>query len=259
MPRIRQCFLRRPETVPAGVDFDRRLYVLRRVFEKQDTDAYICSLSGRTIVYKGMMLVSQLRSFYDDLQDVRYVSQMALVHSRFSTNTFPSWSKAHPQRFLLHNGEINTIRGNHDRMKARAETMVSEQMGSDMARVLPVIAPDGSDSQMLDNTLEFLAMNGFPLPLAGMILLPEPWQGETEQKPWHDLYRYYSTIMEPWDGPAAVLYSDGESVCASLDRNGLRPLRCALTDDHRLILSSEAGVLFEENAHIRRRWKLRSG
>ena len=259
MPRIRQCFLARPENIPAGMDFDRRLYILRRTFEKQDTDTYICSLSCRTIVYKGMMLVTQLRSFYDDLQDVRYVSQMALVHSRFSTNTFPSWSKAHPQRFLLHNGEINTIRGNHDRMKARAETMVSEQMGSDMARVLPVIAPDGSDSQMLDNTLEFLAMNGFPLPLAGMILLPEPWQGETEQKPWHDLYRYYSTIMEPWDGPAAVLYSDGESVCASLDRNGLRPLRCALTDDHRLILSSEAGVLFEENAHIRRRWKLRSG
>ncbi len=259
MPRIRQCFLRRPAQLQAGADFDRHLYLLRRSFEKQDTDTYICSLSCRTIVYKGMMLVSQLRSFYDDLQDVRYVSQMALVHSRFSTNTFPSWSKAHPQRFLLHNGEINTIRGNHDRMKARVETMCSEQMGDSMKRVLPVIDPDGSDSQMLDNTLEFLAMNGFPLPLAGMILLPEPWQGEKETKPWHDLYRYYSTVMEPWDGPAAVLYSDGESVCASLDRNGLRPLRCALTDDHRLILSSEAGVLFEENAHIRRRWKLRSG
>ncbi|MBQ9007832.1 MAG: glutamate synthase large subunit [Clostridia bacterium] len=259
MPRIRQCFLRRPAETAADADFDRRLYVLRRTFEKQDTDTYICSLSCRTIVYKGMMLVSQLRSFYDDLQDVRYISRMALVHSRFSTNTFPSWSKAHPQRFLLHNGEINTIRGNHDRMKAREETMCSEQMGPAMARVMPVIDPDGSDSQMLDNTLEFLSMNGFPLPLAGMILLPEPWQGEKWPKPWHDLYRYYSTMMEPWDGPAAVLYSDGETVCASLDRNGLRPLRCALTDDNRLILSSEAGVLFEENAHIRRRWKLRSG
>ena len=259
MPRIRQCFLKRPADVASGTDFDRKLYILRRIFEKQDTDTYICSLSCRTVVYKGMMLVSQLRSFYDDLQDVRYVSQMAMVHSRFSTNTFPSWSKAHPQRMLLHNGEINTIRGNHDRMKAREETMRSALMGDSMKRVLPVVDPDGSDSQMLDNTLEFMAMNGFPLPLAGMVLLPEPWQGARERKPWHDLYRYYATMMEPWDGPAAILYSDGDSVCASLDRNGLRPLRCALTDDRRLILSSEAGVLFEENAHIRRRWKLKGG
>ena len=205
------------------------------------------------------MLVSQLRSFYDDLQDVRFASSMAMVHSRFSTNTFPSWSKAHPQRMLLHNGEINTIRGNHDRMKAREETMRSDVMGAEMRRVLPVVDNEGSDSQMLDNTLEFLAMNGFPLSLAGMILLPEPWQGQKEETAWRDLYRYYATMMEPWDGPAAILYSDGETVCASLDRNGLRPLRCALTDDRRLILSSEAGVLFEENAHILRRWKLKAG
>ena len=259
MPRIRQCFLARPAHIAAGVDFDRRLYVLRRVFEKQDTDTYICSLSSKTIVYKGMMLVNQLRSFYDDLQDVRYTSQMAMVHSRFSTNTFPSWSKAHPQRMLLHNGEINTIRGNHDRMKAREETMRSDVLGDEMRRVLPVVLEGGSDSQMLDNTLEFLCMNGFPLSLAGMILLPEPWQGQRQPSPWRDLYRYYATMMEPWDGPAAILYSDGDRVCASLDRNGLRPLRCALTDDQRLILSSEAGVLFEENAHILRRWKLKSG
>ena len=259
MPRIRQCFLRRPETEAAGMEFDRRLYVLRRVFEKQDTDTYVCSMSCRTIVYKGMMLVNQLRSFYDDLQDVRYVSAMAMVHSRFSTNTFPSWSKAHPHRMLLHNGEINTIRGNHDRMKAREETMRSPVMGAEMRRVLPVVTENGSDSQMLDNTLEFLTMNGFPLPMAGMILMPEPWQGQKKETPWRELYRYWSTMMEPWDGPAAVLYSDGERVCAALDRNGLRPLRCALTDDRRLILSSEAGVLFEESAHIRRRWKLRGG
>ena len=259
MPRICQCFLRRPEDVSDAQAFDRRLYVLRRVFEKQDTDTYVCSLSCRTVVYKGMMLVSQLRSFYDDLQDARFASAVAMVHSRFSTNTFPSWSKAHPHRMLLHNGEINTIRGNHDRMKAREETMHSPVMGQDMRRVLPVVVHGGSDSQMLDNTLEFLAMNGFPLPLAGMVLLPEPWQHMQRETPWRDLYRYYATMMEPWDGPAAILYSDGEKVCASLDRNGLRPLRCALTDDHRLILSSEAGVLFEENAHIIRRWKLASG
>ena len=259
MPRIRQCFLKRPAGAASDADFDRQLYLLRRLFEKQDTDTYICSLSCRTIVYKGMMLVSQLRGFYDDLQDVRYASSMALVHSRFSTNTFPSWSKAHPHRMLLHNGEINTIRGNHDRMKAREETMHSDVMGDDMQRVLPVITDDGSDSQMLDNTLEFLHMNGLPLSLAGMILLPEPWQHASRSTPWKDLYRYYSTMMEPWDGPAAILYSDGDTVCASLDRNGLRPLRCALTDDRRLILSSEAGVLFEENAHIIRRWKLKSG
>ena len=133
----------------------------------------------------------------------------------------------------MHNGEINTIRGNFDRMRAREETMRSPLLGEDMRRVLPVIQPDGSDSQMLDNTLEFLYMNGMPLPLAGMVLLPEPWQGQTETTPWRDLYRYYSTMMEPWDGPAAVLYSDGDVVCASLDRNGLRPLRCALTDEGR--------------------------
>ncbi len=259
MPRIRQCFLRRPGETKAGQDFDRQLYILRRVFEKQDTDTYICSLSSRTVVYKGMMLVNQLRSFYDDLQDARYTSRMAMVHSRFSTNTFPSWSKAHPHRMLLHNGEINTIRGNHDRMKAREETMRSAVMGKEMQRVLPVVAEGGSDSQMLDNALEFLTMNGIPLSLAGMILMPEPWQGVERETAWRDLYRYYATMMEPWDGPAAVLYTDGEKICASLDRNGLRPLRCALTDDHRLILSSEAGVLFEENAHIVRRWKLKAG
>ena len=259
MPRIRQCFLARPQDAAPGEAFDRRLYILRRQFEKQQTGAYVCSLSCRTIVYKGMMLVTQLRAFYDDLQSEDYASPLAMVHSRFSTNTFPSWSKAHPQRLLLHNGEINTIRGNFDRMRAREETMRSPLLGEDMLRVLPVIQMGGSDSQMLDNTLEFLHMNGMPLPLAGMVLLPEPWQGQTETTPWRDLYRYYSTMMEPWDGPAAVLYSDGDVVCASLDRNGLRPLRCALTDEGRLILSSEAGALYEESAHITRRWRLNSG
>lgn len=259
MPRIRQCFLARPQAIAPGAEFDRKLYVLRRLFEKQQTEAYVCSLSCRTIVYKGMMLVGQLRAFYDDLQSERYASRLAMVHSRFSTNTFPSWSKAHPQRMLLHNGEINTIRGNFDRMHAREETMRSPVLGNAMKRVLPVITPGGSDSQMLDNTLEFLNMNGMPLPLAGMVLLPEPWQGQAQKTPWRDMYRYYSTMMEPWDGPAAVLYSDGDVVCASLDRNGLRPMRCALTKDRRLILSSEAGALYEETPRVVRRWRLTSG
>ncbi|MDD5897239.1 MAG: glutamate synthase subunit alpha, partial [Clostridia bacterium] len=215
MPTIRQCFLQKPDQVQPGADFDRRLYLLRRQFERQQTDTYVCSLSSRTIVYKGMMLVSQLRTFYDDLQSPLYQSLMAMVHSRFSTNTTPSWAKAHPHRMLLHNGEINTIRGNEDRMHAREETMVSPVMGDDMRKVFPVVTPDGSDSQMLDNTLEFLSMNGLPLALCGMILLPEPWQGQRRPTPWRDLYRYWATMMEPWDGPAAVLYSDGDLVCAS--------------------------------------------
>ncbi|MBQ3669429.1 MAG: glutamate synthase large subunit [Clostridia bacterium] len=259
MPAIRQCFIRRPSNVLDSAAFDRRLYVLRRAFEKACPDAFVCSLSCRTIVYKGMMLVPQLRTFYTDLSREDYKSLIALVHSRFSTNTNPSWPKAHPHRMLLHNGEINTIRGNADRMLAREETMRSADLRGSLDTVYPVVNPDGSDSMMLDNTLEFLTMNGFPLPLAGMVLMPEPWQGKREKEPWRDMYRYYSTMMEPWDGPAAILYTDGETVCASLDRNGLRPLRCAETMDGRLILSSEAGILYEESESIIRRWRLKSG
>ena len=259
MPIIRQCLIRRPDNARDAAGFDRRLYVLRRIFEKACPDAFVCSLSCRTIVYKGMMLVPQLRSFYEDLSCDDYVSRIALVHSRFSTNTSPSWPKAHPHRMLLHNGEINTIRGNADRMLAREETMRSANLRGSLENVYPVVRPDGSDSMILDNTLEFLSMNGFPLPLAGMVLLPEPWQGRREKEPWRDMYRYYSTMMEPWDGPAAILYTDGETVCASLDRNGLRPLRCAMTADGRLILSSEAGILYEESMNIVRRWRLSGG
>ena len=259
MPRVAQCFIARPEGVEQGAAFDRRLYLLRRAFEKAGTGAYVCSLSSRTVVYKGMMLVSQLRTFYPDLQDERYASALAMVHSRFSTNTQPSWPKAHPHRMLLHNGEINTIRGNADRMLAREETMRSAVMGAEMEKALPIVEADGSDSMMLDNALEFLTMNGFALPLAGMVLLPEPWQGQQKETPWRAMYQYYSTMMEPWDGPAAVLYSDGDEVCAALDRNGLRPLRCLLTEENRLILASEVGVLPGESARAVRRWRLQAG
>ena len=166
MPYIMQCFIQRPDDVKPGLAFDRRLFVLRRVFEQSNRYTYVPSLSSRSIVYKGMFLVGQLRSFYPDLQDPDYASAIALVHSRFSTNTNPSWERAHPNRFILHNGEINTIRGNVDRMLAREETMVSTVFSEeDMQKVLPVISASGSDSAMLDNTLEFLLMNGMPLPL----------------------------------------------------------------------------------------------
>ncbi|MCR5654517.1 MAG: glutamate synthase large subunit [Lachnospiraceae bacterium] len=244
MPAIRQCFLKRPADVARGVAFDRRLYVVRREFEQSSEDTYICSLSGRTIVYKGMFLVGQLRRFYEDLQSKEYRTAVALVHSRFSTNTLPSWERAHPYRFLAHNGEINTIRGNSDRMLAREETMHSDLLDTDQDKIYPVISATGSDSAMLDNTLEFLYMNGMDLPLAMMALIPEPWKYNrfmSESK--KDFYHYYATVMEPWDGPAAILFTDGELFGATLDRNGLRPSRYYITDDNRLILSSEVGVL----------------
>ena len=244
MPYIAQCFLERPEGIARGLDFDRKLYVIRRVFEQSRENTYVCSLSSRTIVYKGMFLVGQLRRFYPDLQDPSYESAIAMVHSRFSTNTMPSWERAHPNRLILHNGEINTIRGNADRMLAREETMESVCMKEDMVKVLPVINASGSDSAMLDNTLEFLTMNGIPLPLAVMITIPEPWENDPNMsRAKRDMYRYYSTMMEPWDGPAAILFSDGDIMGAVLDRNGLRPARYYITKDRKLILSSEVGVL----------------
>ena len=244
MPAIYQCFLRRPGDVERGLDFDRKLYVVRREFEQSNDHTYVASLSSRTIVYKGMFLVDQLRKFYPDLQDEDYVSAIAMVHSRFSTNTTPSWERAHPNRLILHNGEINTIRGNVDRMLAREETMFSSIMADDIDKVLPVVDQSGSDSSMLDNTLEFLMMNGIELPLAVMLTIPEAWRGEPElSREVADMYHYYATMMEPWDGPAAILYSDGDIVGATLDRNGLRPMRYYEVDDGTLILSSEVGVL----------------
>ena len=261
MPGIYMCFVGRPEEVRPGLSFDRRLYVIRRVFEQSSEGTYVCSFSSRTVVYKGMFLVNQLRSFYPDLRDQRTESAIAMVHSRFSTNTTPSWERAHPNRLILHNGEINTIRGNADRMLAREETMQSACLSEeDMGKVLPVIAPTGSDSAMLDNTLEFLMMNGIPLPLAVMMTIPEPWQKDSAMdRKKKDLYRYYSTMMEPWDGPAAIFFSDGDIMGAVLDRNGLRPARYYITTDRRLILSSEVGVLDIPAEKILRKSRLQPG
>ncbi len=244
MPFIEQGFVARPANVQKGLDFDRKLYTARRVFEQSADTTYVCSLSSRTIVYKGMFLVHQLRGFYKDLQDKDYQSAIALVHSRFSTNTNPSWERAHPNRLLLHNGEINTIRGNADRMLAREETMSSPLLDADADKIYPVVDNRGSDSAILDNTLEFMMMAGMELPLAVMVTIPEPWSNDKAiSRAKRDLYQYYAILMEPWDGPASILFSDGDMVGAVLDRNGLRPSRYYVTSDGRLILSSEVGVL----------------
>ena len=244
MPCIMQAFIERPAKYEKGIDFDRRLYVVRRIFEQSSDDTYVVSLSSRTIVYKGMFLVGQLRLFFEDLQDEEFISAIAMVHSRFSTNTAPSWQRAHPNRFMVHNGEINTIRGNADKMRAREETMEAGCLKGELHKVLPAINTSGSDSAMLDNALEFMVMSGMDLPLAVMICIPEPWinNKEMSQKK-KDFYQYYATMMEPWDGPASILFSDGDCMGAVLDRNGLRPSRYYITDDDTLILSSEVGVL----------------
>ncbi|MBQ6558465.1 MAG: glutamate synthase large subunit, partial [Clostridia bacterium] len=260
MPHIMQCFIERPKDTRRGIDFDRKLYIARRVFEQSNEDTYVVSLSSRTIVYKGMFLVGDLRRFFLDLQSEDYESAIALVHSRFSTNTNPSWQRAHPNRFIVHNGEINTIKGNADKMLAREETMQSEHLKGDLYKVIPVVNTEGSDSAMLDNTLEFLVMSGMDLPLAVMITIPEPWDNNhTMSRAKRDFYQYYATMMEPWDGPASILFSDGDIMGAVLDRNGLRPSRYYITDDDYLILSSEVGALPLPAEKIVKKDRLRPG
>ena len=260
MPCIMQAFIEKPADVEKGLAFDRRLYIARRVFEQSTDDTYVVSLSSRTIVYKGMFLVGQLRTFFADLQSGDYESAIAIVHSRFSTNTNPSWERAHPNRFIVHNGEINTIRGNADKMLAREENMESVHLKGQLHKVLPAINKTGSDSAMLDNTLEFLVMSGMELPLAVMITIPEPWaNNKTMSKIRKDFYQYYATMMEPWDGPASILFSDGDIMGAVLDRNGLRPSRYLITDDDQLILSSEVGVLDIAPSKIVLKERLRPG
>jgi len=260
-PRIFQGFIQRNQNMATDLDFDRKLYVVRRVFEQSNDNTYVPSLSCRTIVYKGMFLVGQLRTFFKDLQDSDYESTVALVHSRFSTNTNPSWLRAHPNRFVVHNGEINTIKGNVDKMLAREETMhVSCFSDEDLSKVLPVISTEGSDSAMFDNALEFMIMAGMDPALAAMILIPEPWEhNDTISQKERDFYQYYATMMEPWDGPASILFSDGDVMGAILDRNGLRPSRYYVMDDGRLILSSEVGILDLDESHILKKERLHPG
>ena len=259
-PVIKQAFVEKPADCAAGIDFDRRLYIVRRLFEKADSNTYVCSLSSRTVVYKGMFLVSELRRFYDDLACGEYETSIALVHSRFSTNTEPSWQRAHPNRLIVHNGEINTITGNVDKMLSCESILRSDVLGDRFEDVFPFIDVSGSDSARLDNTLEFMEMCGVPLPLAVTMCIPEPWQHDANMsREKRAFYQYYAAQTAPWDGPASVIFSDGDICGAVLDRNGLRPSRYYITDEDELIISSEVGALDIGEEHIIKKDRLYPG
>jgi glutamate synthase (NADPH) large chain len=267
-PVIRQVFIGAATGVASEMAFERHLYVIRRRAEKAIRYGgvpggdyfYISSLSYKTIVYKGMLTAGQLQDFYPDLTDPAMESGLAMVHSRFSTNTFPSWERAHPFRYVMHNGEINTLRGNINWMKARESIIESELFGGDLARALPVVALDGSDSAIFDNVLELLVLTGRSLPHAIMMMIPEPWSHHESMSPEkRAFYEYHSCIMEPWDGPAAIGFTDGKSIGAVLDRNGLRPARYTVTRDGLLVLSSETGVLNIAPENVLRKGRLQPG
>ncbi|MGE4354319.1 MAG: glutamate synthase subunit alpha, partial [Oscillospiraceae bacterium] len=252
MPRFVQVFIGKSDDIAAGLDFERKLYVIRKRAEKtivplseeKGGTFYVASLSSKTIVYKGMLTAEQLRNFYLDLSDLDFVSALAMVHSRFSTNTFPSWERAHPNRYLVHNGEINTIRGNVNWMKARQKTLDTPIFGDDLSKVFPIIDETGSDSSMFDNSFEFLYLTGRSLPQAAMMMIPEPWEKNDLMSPTkRDFYEFQNLIMEPWDGPAAMAFTDGDVIGGMLDRNGLRPSRYYVTRDNKVVLASEVGVV----------------
>ncbi len=259
MPTIKQAFLGRPDTVGRGDAFERALYVCRRTIEKR-ADAehalankifYVCSMSARTIVYKGMLVATQMRRFFIDLNDAAVKTAVALVHSRYSTNTTPSWERAHPNRYIIHNGEINTLRGNVNWIRAREPNLYSPIFQHNLERVLPIINREGSDSAILDNVLEFLVMNGRPLTRAVSLLMPEPWDRNDALSPARRAYdAYQSMLMEPWDGPAAIAFTDGRTLGAALDRNGLRPARYIVTRDDRFLLCSEVGAIEIDPANV---------
>ena len=251
-PVVRQVFIGRRADLAEDMAFERKLYVIRRRAEKAiryagikgTSDFYILSLSHRTLIYKGMLMAEQLEAFYPELGDPLIQSALALVHSRFSTNTFPSWDRAHPYRYVAHNGEINTLRGNINWMHARQAIFQSELFGVDLPKVLPVICPDGSDSAMFDNCLEMLVLSGRSLPHAVMMMIPEPWQNhESMSRDKKAFYEYHRCLMEPWDGPASISFTDGVRIGAVLDRNGLRPSRYYVTKDGLVVMASEVGVL----------------
>ena len=266
-PWMIQILIGKGPDVTNNKEFERKLYIIRKLAEKRiiplskelSSDFYIASLSSKTIVYKGMLTPGQLRDFYLDLSDLDFTSALAMVHSRFSTNTFPSWARAHPNRFLVHNGEINTIRGNVNWINAR-EGKAESPLFPDIKKVFPVVDDSGSDSAMFDNTLEFLHMTGRSLPHAIMMMIPEPWErNNLMSKEKHDFYEFNSFMMEPWDGPAAMGFTDGTVIGGVLDRNGLRPARYYVTTDDRVIMASEVGVVNENAENIRAKGRLEPG
>lgn len=266
-PWMIQILIGKGPDVMNNKEFERKLYIIRKLAEKRiiplskelSSDFYIASLSSKTIVYKGMLTPGQLRDFYLDLSDLDFTSALAMVHSRFSTNTFPSWARAHPNRFLVHNGEINTIRGNVNWINAR-EGKAESPLFPDIKKVFPVVDDSGSDSAMFDNTLEFLHMTGRSLPHAIMMMIPEPWErNNLMSKEKHDFYEFNSFMMEPWDGPAAMGFTDGTVIGGVLDRNGLRPARYYVTTDDRVIMASEVGVVNENAENIRAKGRLEPG
>ncbi len=272
MPVMQQAIIVRGETCADQDAFERKLLAIRKqtlnplakLAEKHDlsglVDTYMPSLSSRTIVYKGLLLATQVQSFYDDLRDPECTSAFGLVHQRFSTNTFPSWRLAHPFRFIAHNGEINTVRGNVNWMNARRRTMESELLGPDLDKMWPLIPHGQSDTACLDNALELLVAGGYSLAHAMMMLIPEAWSGNTLMDPQRRaFYEYHAALMEPWDGPAAVCFTDGRQIGATLDRNGLRPARFCVTKDDLVCLASESGVLPFAEEDIVRKWRLQPG
>ncbi|MDR1965222.1 MAG: glutamate synthase subunit alpha, partial [Synergistaceae bacterium] len=267
-PAIVQVFIERPDGA-SRPDFERKLYVVSKLalagirnvkYMESDPYFYLASISSRTVVYKGMLIPNQMDAFYMDLRDEDVESAIALVHSRYSTNTFPSWERAHPIRHIIHNGEINTIRGNVNWIKARESILESDAYGADYAKILPIINEDGSDSAMLDDFLQFMINAGYSLPHALMMAIPEPWEKDPSMPPDRKaFYEYSSCLMEPWDGPAAIAFTDGVIAGARLDRNGLRPSRYCVTKGGMVLLSSEAGVLPIPDSDITRKDRLRPG
>ncbi|MBB4003931.1 glutamate synthase large subunit [Aurantimonas endophytica] len=267
-PVHRQVFIGRAPALASDDEFERKLFILRKVVSNRvyaETDGrdigfYIVSLSARTLVYKGMFLAYQLGAYYKDLTDPRFESALALVHQRFSTNTFPSWKLAHPYRMVAHNGEINTLRGNVNWMAARQASVDSELYGNDISKLWPISYEGQSDTACFDNALEFLHQGGYPLTHAMMMLIPEAWAGNKQMsQETKAFYEYHAALMEPWDGPAAVAFTDGRQIGATLDRNGLRPARYVVTDDDLVVMASEAGTLDIPEERIVKKWRLQPG
>ncbi|MCK5923575.1 MAG: glutamate synthase subunit alpha, partial [Methylococcales bacterium] len=267
-PMMRQIFIKRNDDIATSLDWERKLYVIRRRAANEISERgiegsdyfYICSLSAQTMIYKGMLTPEQLTTYFTDLLDPEMDTAMALIHSRFSTNTFPTWPRGQPFRYVAHNGEINTMRGNENWMSARQQMLDSGVLGKDLQKLLPIIKDDGSDSAKFDNCLEFLVMSGRPLHHAVMMMIPEAWQKHQHMsKEKKDFYEFHACMMEPWDGPASITFCDGVSIGAVLDRNGLRPSRYYVTSDDMVIMASEVGVVKVDPSTVIEKGRLQPG